>query len=75
MTTYISDRGEQFDVSQMESSHLINVIKHHQGQVEALRQLSFASNIIDRRRALEQVIDTLAAELAKREPQPEEYLR
>jgi len=30
---YISDRGDTFDVEEMEASHLLNAINHHRTQI------------------------------------------
>lgn len=36
---YVSDRGDEFELDQMEPSHLINVLKHHRAQRECLENI------------------------------------
>lgn len=36
---YQTDRGEVMTIEEMESSHLLNAIKHHQGQIATLLEL------------------------------------
>lgn len=67
---YRSDRGDVYEVSKMETSHLINVIGHHLNQIATLNALGF----IDRQLILRRVIEVLSAELATREPSMNEYL-
>lgn len=33
---YVSDRGDTYDVEEMESSHLLNAINHHRTQIATI---------------------------------------
>ena len=74
---YVSDRHDKFLVSDMETSHLVNVIGHHQNQqgtLEALYVNHPHPKLRDRIRMLEKVIDVLADELINRTVDEDEYL-
>jgi hypothetical protein len=72
---YVSDRGDRYVVSSMETSHLINVIRHHQGQCETLHKLPIHTNIRRRIQALDETIKLLSAELLERKVEPDEYIQ
>lgn len=73
---YISDRGEEFQLEEMEPSHLLNVIKHHRAQINtvdwAMDQLdkdkTDFTNLHYRRINLYNTIEALLQELATRDP-------
>ena len=70
---YLSDRGDKYEISDMEISHLVNVIGHHQEQIRALQQLFPHPKQRERMRMLEKVIALLAEELTEREVSINEY--
>lgn len=73
---YVSDRGEEFQLEEMEPSHLLNVIKHHRAQINtvdwAMDQLdkdkTDFTNLHYRRINLYNTIEALLQELATRDP-------
>ena len=72
-SVYVSDRGDKFEVSDMEISHLVNVIGHHQEQIRTLQQLSPHPKQRERMQMLEKVITLLAEELILRDVSINEY--
>jgi hypothetical protein len=75
IVTYRDDRGCDHDLAEMDTTHIINVIRHHLGQVEALRRVSdrvpqdsFMGAWIN---GIEESITLLALELAGRNPAEE----
>lgn len=79
--TYIADTGKEFEVSEMADSHLLNVIAHHQKQVEALAvvynrlQDTQRGYLTKRLETLAETINILGIELANRDPDTEEQRR
>ena len=78
---YVSDRGDRYEISQMEISHLVNVIGHHQEQIHTLQLLrddtesaTHLTALYERQKMIEQVITVLACELAKRNVDITQYL-
>ena len=69
---YTTDRGDEFEVSQMASSHLLNAIRHHSDQLGAIVGRDALRAWQDE---LAQTIDLLAAELAQRTPGEDEPSR
>jgi hypothetical protein len=80
LVVYTSDRGIKFEVSKMETSHLINAITHHLEQRKTLKTLlkwlpdRKSVCIQQRYDLLSRTIDHLADELAQREVMGDEYL-
>jgi len=76
--TYIADTGKEYQLDEMASSHILNVIAHHQKQVYALNQFPLLTNLpeqenIDARKAnLLDTINELYRELATRHPDKDE---
>lgn len=80
--TYMSDRGDEFILQDMEASHLINEIKHHSDQVEGLENTladlgkhmseQYIENIRKRIANLKITINVLMDELASRDPDKDE---
>lgn len=70
---YTSDRGDRYEVSKMETSHLINAIGHHLRQIQTLRAVPPRINVGDRIRVLDEVILVLHEELETRVPDITEY--
>lgn len=74
-SVYVSDRGQEFELSEMTASHLINAIAHHMKQVDVVDScLSVFNNDLLRRRLnnLNDTISTLKLELSKRDPDEDE---
>lgn len=74
---YVSDRRDKFLVSDMETSHLVNVIGHHFNQIQTLEGVYDNHphpTLRDRIRMLEEVIDVLTEELIHRDVNEDEYL-
>ena len=74
---YTSDRGDNYEVSNMETSHLVNVIGHHRTQIATLRGLYQDHPhpaLLHRVTMLENVIDVLADELIQRNVSDDEYI-
>ena len=77
--TYVSDTGQEFELSEMTSSHLLNVIAHHKKQLDGLH---FTSSVVTgqmadegRARWNDEVLDTirvLSEELLSRHPDEED---
>jgi translation initiation factor 2 beta subunit (eIF-2beta)/eIF-5 len=73
---YISDRGDQFTVEEMEPSHLMNAINHHRTQIDNLdwilensnKDKDDNTNIHLRRIALFSTVEALVKELRTRDP-------
>lgn len=70
---YVSDRGDKFEVSDMEISHLVNVIGHHQEQIRTLQTLNPHPKLRERMEMLKEVITLLVEELTLREVSINEY--
>ena len=66
---YIDDKGDHHGIANMETSHLLNVIKHHEAQYSAINQYTGVHN---HEEALGHTIEALMAELRTRDPR--EYL-
>lgn len=79
--TYVTDRGIEIEVGEMKASHLVNAIKHHDAQIQALinAKAMLASidhddddpgfPLLDKRiRLLRNTIYVLGQELAARDP-------
>lgn len=81
---YISDRGQEFEINEMGSSHLLNAINHHGKQVVVVKEaIEYARdpddrfrleqdqvrNLMDRQEGLEETIHELLTELANRSPE------
>ena len=76
---YRSDREDDYEVSDMETSHLVNVIGHHQNQLHTLQLLRntdiiLHQKLLGRQKMLHQVITVLAHELSTRNVDIAEYL-
>ncbi len=75
---YVSDRGQEFIISEMEDSHILNVIIHHRRQRDALIEMREhqkgavatidLTNITKRIVNLDNTILVLFSELMKRDP-------
>lgn len=70
---YRSDTNQQFHVADMQTSHLINAIGHHNRQLETLENVAQnytgdLTYIKQRRDDLEETIDVLTDELIERDP-------
>jgi len=73
---YVSDRGEEFQLEEMEPSHLLNVIKHHRAQINTVdwvmdqldKDKTDFTNLHYRRINLYNTIEALLQELATRDP-------
>ena len=71
---YVSDRGQEFEIEEMQSSHLMNAIHHHQKQYRVVNDIltggNYAvgqmENLQERMEALGETIITLEQELASR---------
>ena len=76
---YLSDRGDKYEISDMEISHLVNVIGHHQTQLHTLQilrdtNMNLYFKLRDRQGMIHQVITVLAHELMLRKISITEYL-
>lgn len=69
---YLSDRGVEFDVDEMQSSHILNVLNHHHDQLGVLSAMQDKypdnTHIAKRISNMERVITILELELASRDP-------
>jgi len=78
--TYVADTGKEFNLSDMTSSHLLNAIRHHQGQLEVLLKIPKLTNLpeqenIDTRISrMQETIDVLYQELTSRDPAKDDEL-
>ena len=73
---YVSDRGQEFEIDEMQSSHLLNAINHHHTQfhtVEMIKarldpetKLQLGANLDERLGELGNTISELMMELANR---------
>jgi hypothetical protein len=67
---YVSDRGEEFEVGHMETSHLLNVIAHHKRQLETLEWIKesyeFQGTLKKQIKRLEDTLELLVEELVTR---------
>lgn len=76
IVTYRDDRGCEHDISAMETSHIINVIRHHMAQVDVLRRVvdrapdGFLKDWIN---SIEESVTLLTIELSKRNPNEVTY--
>ncbi len=73
VVTYLSDRGDTFDLASMKPSHLLNVINHHSTQVETMERMMddkrFATEqALARLNGLKDTVMALQIELATRDP-------
>jgi hypothetical protein len=69
--TYVADTGKEFQLGDMSSSHLLNAIRHHQGQLEVILRCPGAENfpfLTKRETGLRDTITVLYSELAARDP-------
>jgi hypothetical protein len=73
LIVYTSDRGDKYEVSSMETSHLINAIGHHQHQRDVLESLDYNEQIQRRHRILGELIRILENELKTRVAWDEDY--
>lgn len=69
--TYVTDRGIEMDVKEMETTHLVNAICHHTKQRDVLKE--YTQNVTDTHLArrvdlLNETINTLLDELETRDP-------
>ena len=74
---YKSDRGDKYEISKMETSHLVNVLGHHITQTETLKILLQDHphpRLSDRITVLRKIINVLVDELTKREVGIREYI-
>jgi hypothetical protein len=73
---YISDRGDSFNVEDMESSHLLNAINHHRKQIGTIDWILEMGDLDSdknqmlhlRRISLFDTIEALIKELRTRDP-------
>ena len=73
---YVSDRGEEFQLEDMEPGHLLNVIKHHKAQMNTIdwamewsnKDVVEFTNLHHRRLNLYNTLEALVKELATRDP-------
>lgn len=75
--TYVADTGKEFNLSEMTSSHLLNAIRHHQGQLEVVLRCPGGENfpfLTKRETGLRDTITVLYEELASRDPDKDEEL-
>ena len=71
---YVSDRNQEFEIDEMQSSHLMNAIHHHQKQWQVCENLCCSlskesylfANVAERQAAIEDTINELQGELASR---------
>lgn len=67
---YVSDRGQEFEIDEMQSSHLLNAINHHNTQWCTIEEMLNANgantNLRERQVELENTIAELQTELANR---------
>jgi hypothetical protein len=75
--TYIADTGKEYQLDEMTSSHILNVIAHHQKQLEAMGLCPGFENfpfLIARDRGLRDTITVLYSELAARDPDKDDEI-
>lgn len=74
---YVSDRGDEFEVEDMESSHLLNAINHHRTQIDTIDWILEQTGGTDaqknqllhlRRISLHNTVEALVKELRLRDP-------
>ena len=70
---YRSDRGDEYEVSEMDTSHLVNVLGHHLAQIKTLENLN-RPGLRDRVHMLQKIVQVLTHELVKRDISLKEYL-
>ena len=71
---YVSDRGQEFEVDEMATSHLLNALNHHHTQLHTVancinrrkEQGKDVENLVERREALVELVQELMDELASR---------
>lgn len=77
--TYVADTGKEYEVAEMADSHLLNTIAHHIKQIEALARCEAyvhpPHHLKKRRELLEETVQILTEELAKRDPDTEQERR
>lgn len=70
--TYVTDRGIEINVKEMETTHLINAICHHSKQRDVLKEYTqdceFNTNLSKRVDLLNETINVLLDELEQRDP-------
>jgi len=72
---YITDRGDEYSIEDMDPSHLLNAINHHGTQMCTLERILAADSSVDgsehirtRLASLSDTIDVLVKELRTRDP-------
>lgn len=72
---YITDRGDEFQINEMEPSHLLNAINHHRTQVDTVdwilensKESEDLNNLHRRRINLYNTVEALVKELKSRDP-------
>ena len=73
--TYVADTGKEFDLREMTSSHILNVIRHHQEQLGVILRCPGGENfpfLTKRETGLRETITILYSELAARDPDKDE---
>jgi hypothetical protein len=69
--TYVADTGKEFQLGDMTASHLLNAIRHHQGQLEVVLRCPGGENfpfLTKRESELRDTITVLYEELCSRDP-------
>lgn len=79
-TVYVSDRGDEYVLSEMQTNHLLNVFTHHSKQREALVQIrdAFGLPAINLDRQIIQMdvtLNAIATEIASRDPEDDDRPR
>lgn len=77
---YESDRGQEFEIDEMASSHLMNAINHHENQFQVVFGILKGGeydplhqrNLEARMQELQSTINALSQELASRHPDNDE---
>lgn len=75
--TYVADTGKEFQLADMSSSHILNVIAHHSKQLEVLVNcpgLGSLPFMVQREQDMRNTIAELYTELAKRDPSKDEEI-
>lgn len=73
---YVTDRGDKYEVEEMESSHLLNAINHHRTQINTLDWIldqtgtdAVKNQFLHLRRiSLHTTVEALVKELRTRDP-------
>lgn len=72
--TYVTDRGIEMQLSDMEDAHIINAIAHHKKQIQVLEESPVKStSILFRISALNDTVASLYYELADRNPEETDH--